>query len=180
MWAWNLSVKCLFVSNDNCDYIRRWFKDNWSLVVVLTSIWTVDLSSQAVKVNCKSVNFFWKMSRILRVRNFLEKVSSELTRMSFNIQRTECEIFIISFPDLSCSHNRCPYYFTESIRSNVGFYGRNCRNLFSIIIGLCRGTRDIHQEFLAGEDCDISTRGLYTIKTNSKAPFSKGHIIVPI
>lgn len=59
----------------------------------------------------------------------------------------------------------------------MGFYARKCPNLFSIIIGLCRETRDIPKEYKAGEDCDTSTRGVFTVKTNSKAPFAKGHII---
>jgi hypothetical protein len=86
-------------------------------------------------------------------------------------------IFCYSFTGISCSHNRCPYYFTESIRSKTGFYGRKCNDLFSIIFKQCQRETDVNEEYLFGEDCEVTTFGVFTVKTNSKAPFAKGHII---
>lgn len=88
------------------------------------------------------------------------------------------KFFLFNFTGISCSHNRCPYYFTESIRSKTGFYGRKCRNLFSIVFGLCQRENNIGEEFLVGEDCDVTARGVFTVKTNSVSPFArgKGHI----
>lgn len=72
----------------------------------------------------------------------------------------------------SCSHVRCPNYFMESIRSNLGFHGWQCQSYFHYVLGLCPFTND--ELKLAGEDCDSDSRGLFLVKTNSIFPYAKG------
>lgn len=61
----------------------------------------------------------------------------------------------------------------ESIRSHVGFYGRKCKTYLHYIFGLCQNESP---NTLAGEHCDVSTRGTYFISTNSKYPYARGHM----
>ena len=61
----------------------------------------------------------------------------------------------------------------ESIRSTVGFYGWKCQSYFHYVLGLCPFIAN--DMFLAGENCDITTRGMFLVKTNSKFPFAMGH-----
>lgn len=73
---------------------------------------------------------------------------------------------------LSCSHHRCPNYFMESIQSSVGFYGWKCQSYFYYVLGFCPfNDKDL---MLAGEDCKLSSRGLFLVDTNSESPFAKG------
>lgn len=75
---------------------------------------------------------------------------------------------------LSCSHHRCPNYFMESIQSSVGFYGWKCQSYFYYVLGLCPFNNDDKDLILTGEDCKLSSRGLFLVTTNSESPFAKG------
>jgi Lipase len=73
---------------------------------------------------------------------------------------------------LSCSHHRCPNYFMESIQSTKGFYGWKCQSYFHYVLGLC--PYNANDMLLAGENCAVTTRGMYLVKTNSEFPFAMG------
>lgn len=60
----------------------------------------------------------------------------------------------------------------ESIRSTQGFYGWKCQSYFYYVLGLCPFTSN--DMLLAGENCDVTTRGMYLVKTNSEFPFARG------
>lgn len=73
---------------------------------------------------------------------------------------------------LACSHHRCPNYFMESIQSAAGFFGWKCQSYFYYVLGFCPfNDKDLIQ---AGEDCKLSSRGLFLVTTNSESPFAKG------
>lgn len=59
----------------------------------------------------------------------------------------------------------------ESIRTNVGFYGRKCKSYLHYIFGFCQKEPS---NTLAGEHCEMSTRGMYFVQTNSKYPYARG------
>lgn len=53
-----------------------------------------------------------------------------------------------------------PIYFSESISSNIGFYGKPCSNYYAILFGQCNS--DVNNELtplkdgqIMGEHCDI-------------------------
>lgn len=62
----------------------------------------------------------------------------------------------------------------ESIQSTAGFHGWKCQSYFKYVFGLCP-TND-EQMVLAGEDCEVTSRGLYLVKTHSKFPFAMGPV----
>lgn len=56
----------------------------------------------------------------------------------------------------ACSHHRAADYFTESIRSDLGFWGWPCNSYISYMLGLCPRTNELH---LAGEDTRETSKG---------------------
>lgn len=72
---------------------------------------------------------------------------------------------------IACSHHRAPDYFTESIKSERGFWGWSCSSYINYLLGFCPRSDDLHQ---AGEDCRPNTKGMFMITTNGVAPFASG------
>jgi len=77
--------------------------------------------------------------------------------------------------DNSCSHDRAPYYFIESINSNVGFTGTRCTSQAGVkptgcdfILG------SINQ--MGGEPLRLGS-GVYFSTTNSASPFARGDLL---
>ncbi|XP_074095688.1 pancreatic lipase-related protein 2-like [Cotesia typhae] len=68
--------------------------------------------------------------------------------------------------DIVCSHLRAPIYFTESIISNVGFWGFPINPLRLVQIR--------SPWILAGEYVDKNALGSYYVATNSHYPYTKG------
>jgi pancreatic lipase-related protein 2 len=60
----------------------------------------------------------------------------------------------------------------ESIRSTKGFYGWKCQSYFHYILGLC--SFKANDMLLAGANCEVTSRGMYLVKTNSDSPFAIG------
>lgn len=82
----------------------------------------------------------------------------------------KCNNFIAVDP-IACSHHRAPDYFSESIKSDRGFWGWSCTSYINYLLGFCPRSDDLHQ---AGEDCRPNTKGMYLITTNGAAPFASG------
>lgn len=53
------------------------------------------------------------------------------------------------FHVFQCSHHRAPEYFSESIRSTVGFWGWRCQSYLYYLLGICKPAID--QQAAAGE-----------------------------
>ncbi|XP_063241638.1 pancreatic triacylglycerol lipase-like [Bacillus rossius redtenbacheri] len=70
----------------------------------------------------------------------------------------------------TCSHNRAPQYFAESIDSEAGFWGRPCSGWFYCMIGWT----NMGAAVLMGENVPLSTRGQYYVPTTTGPHFAKG------
>lgn len=80
--------------------------------------------------------------------------------------------FFYSFADpFACSHHRSADYFTESIKSERGFWGWPCGSYYLYLLGRCPRSNELH---LAGEDCRTTTNGMFLITTNQESPFASG------
>ncbi|XP_044732361.1 lipase member H-A-like [Chrysoperla carnea] len=78
-----------------------------------------------------------------------------------------------------CSHFMAPVYFSESISSNVGFYGKSCPSYYTILFGQCNydGNNEltpIKNSRIMGEHCDTRSRGIYYVKTAYQSPYALG------
>lgn len=70
----------------------------------------------------------------------------------------------------ACSHSRSYEFFAESILSDVGFYGMNCKNYSSYEQGTCAG--DV--VLMGGAKIDLPNTGTYYLDTASDYPYAKG------
>ncbi|XP_066601666.1 uncharacterized protein [Prorops nasuta] len=70
-----------------------------------------------------------------------------------------------------CDHHRSAEYFSESINSEVGFWGWPCSGFVAYLLGLCPPT---FPEVLAGDKVDKNSRGFHLVKTNAQSPYAKG------
>ncbi|XP_063220701.1 lipase member H-B-like [Bacillus rossius redtenbacheri] len=70
----------------------------------------------------------------------------------------------------SCSHNRCPALFAESITTKKGFVGVKCSNWLLYQTGMC----SMNDKELMGDKTSTSARGTYYLKTASSSPFAEG------
>lgn len=75
------------------------------------------------------------------------------------------------FASIECSHERAPWYFSESINSAVGFWGWHCDNLFQEVFNKCRMIPPFYE---MGEHVNHTARGLMYVQTNAKEPFAQG------
>lgn len=100
--------------------------------------------------------------------NMYELISTMLATARINSKHS---FHFIMFLAIACSHQRCADYFMESIRTHVGFYGRECKSYLHYIFGMCQ--KELSNT-LAGAHCETSTRGLYFVRTNSKYPYARG------
>ncbi|XP_076245944.1 uncharacterized protein LOC143186258 [Calliopsis andreniformis] len=74
-----------------------------------------------------------------------------------------------------CDHHRAVMYFAESINSDVGFWGWQCRGFFYYVLGMCPQRPPA---VLAGDKVDRSKRGFYLVKTNSHSPYAMGNFSI--
>lgn len=74
----------------------------------------------------------------------------------------------------SCSHSRAWQYFAESINSDVGFWGRKCRD--SLDFATCKRTEGARRKFGARPVNESSLAGIYYFETSSKEPFARGYV----
>lgn len=79
-------------------------------------------------------------------------------------------VFFFADP-FACSHHRSADYFTESIKSERGFWGWPCGSYYLYLLGRCPRSNELH---LAGEDCRTTTNGMFLITTNQETPFATG------
>ncbi|KAL0123781.1 hypothetical protein PUN28_005949 [Cardiocondyla obscurior] len=70
----------------------------------------------------------------------------------------------------ACSHARSYRYFAESINSQVGFHGKNCKSYRRFKLGLCKNS---HSSIMGGHKPLFSANGVYYLITKSSAPFAK-------
>lgn len=70
----------------------------------------------------------------------------------------------------SCSHSRAHELFAESIISH-GFVAQSCATLAQARNQACFGERST---ILGGEPGNISTRGIFHLRTNRNSPFARG------
>lgn len=73
---------------------------------------------------------------------------------------------------IKCSHQRAPQYFLESINSALGFWGWHCQSYFHFLLGLCPYNNN--KLMVAGEHCDVKTKGMFLVQTNAESPFAVG------
>ncbi|KAH8358360.1 hypothetical protein KR200_009209, partial [Drosophila serrata] len=71
----------------------------------------------------------------------------------------------------SCSHDRAPQFYAESINSTTGFWGRQCSSWLAYLVGLCPTTGN--QE-LMGYHVSVEAKGSYFLETASSRPFALG------
>jgi hypothetical protein len=69
----------------------------------------------------------------------------------------------------SCSHSRAHALFAESIISNR-FVAQRCATLTQALNQACFGETAI----MGGEPGNISTRGIFHLRTNRNSPFARG------
>lgn len=79
-------------------------------------------------------------------------------------------MFLFADP-FACSHHRSADYFTESIKSERGFWGWPCGSYYLYLLGRCPRSNELH---LAGEDCRTTTIGMFLVTTNHESPFAYG------
>jgi len=70
----------------------------------------------------------------------------------------------------SCAHSRAPAMFTESVFSDLGFYGRECDSYENFEAGAC----DSNPTAVMGQHTPSSTAGSFFLKSNSESPFAQG------
>jgi Lipase len=109
-------------------------------------------------------------NNILKISNNCLPIPLYHYHSTYHIKTCSFLYYIFSSA-IACSHHRCADYYTESIRTQVGFYGRKCRSYLYYIFGLCSGEA---ATTLAGAHCGKDTRGMYFVKTNSKYPYARG------
>lgn len=80
------------------------------------------------------------------------------------------DAFIITDP-FSCSHQRAPHYYLESIRSPRGFWGWACSSYIAYMLAMCPPTNYLVE---AGENIKPETNGMFLIDTNGNAPYALG------
>ncbi|KAM8716959.1 hypothetical protein ACLKA7_003775 [Drosophila subpalustris] len=73
----------------------------------------------------------------------------------------------------SCNHERAARFYAESIKSTVGFWGRQCSSWLIHLFGLC-STRA--PQALMGYHVTVDTRGAYFLKTSSEPPYALGNL----
>ncbi|KAH8376988.1 hypothetical protein KR093_002551 [Drosophila rubida] len=71
----------------------------------------------------------------------------------------------------SCNHERAPRFYAESIKSKLGFWGRQCSSWLIYLFGLC-STRA--PQALMGYHVSSELLGVYFLKTHSKSPYALG------
>ncbi|XP_017026113.1 pancreatic triacylglycerol lipase [Drosophila kikkawai] len=71
----------------------------------------------------------------------------------------------------SCSHDRAPQFYAESINSTTGFWGRQCTSWLAYIVNLCPTTG---KQELMGYHVSQETKGSYFLETGKSAPFALG------
>ncbi|XP_069682919.1 pancreatic lipase-related protein 3-like isoform X2 [Periplaneta americana] len=76
------------------------------------------------------------------------------------------------FTDFSCSHNRAPMYFAESITTQTGFWGYQCSDIKYAVAfpSMC----DSDYNAIMGEYANSSARAIYRVDTNAESPFAIG------
>ncbi|KAK6636253.1 hypothetical protein RUM43_009912 [Polyplax serrata] len=74
----------------------------------------------------------------------------------------------------TCSHDRAPQCFAESINSEKGFWGIPCKNYLSFKMGLCN--TDDSKLVLMGDGVDQTKTGVYYLQTNSVSPYALGKV----
>ncbi|XP_034475485.1 lipase member H-A-like isoform X2 [Drosophila innubila] len=72
----------------------------------------------------------------------------------------------------SCSHNRAPEFYAESINSNLGFWGIRCDNWLPHVFGRCTARQS---QALMGYHVSPIMSGTYFLETASKPPYALGH-----
>ncbi|KAI5745707.1 hypothetical protein M8J76_013563 [Diaphorina citri] len=72
----------------------------------------------------------------------------------------------------TCSHTRSYMFFTESIRTKIGFYARQCNSWSDYKKGHCKGS--VEDMILMGEHVNTSARGKYYLMTASSKPYALG------
>lgn len=73
----------------------------------------------------------------------------------------------------SCSHQRAPHYYLESIRSPRGFWGWSCSSYIAYLLAMCPPTTSNHL-VEAGENIKTGTNGMFLIDTNGNSPYALG------
>ncbi|KAH8249026.1 hypothetical protein KR032_005312, partial [Drosophila birchii] len=71
----------------------------------------------------------------------------------------------------SCSHDRAPQFYAESIASTTGFWGRQCGSWLAYLVNLCSTTA---KQELMGYHVSLESKGSYFLKTASSSPFALG------
>ncbi|XP_060657244.1 pancreatic triacylglycerol lipase-like isoform X1 [Drosophila nasuta] len=72
----------------------------------------------------------------------------------------------------SCSHNRAPEYYAESIASENGFWGIKCNNWHPHAFGRCTLQQT---QALMGYPASPNNSGTYFLETYANPPFAAGH-----
>lgn len=98
-----------------------------------------------------------------------QKAFTQYECLSPNIITIFCHLSFID--PFACSHHRAADYYTESIKSERGFWGWPCNSYINYLLGLCPRSNELH---LAGEDCRETTKGMFLITTNNESPFASG------
>ncbi|KAJ9580489.1 hypothetical protein L9F63_024332 [Diploptera punctata] len=74
-----------------------------------------------------------------------------------------------------CSHLLVTIYFSESIDTELGFWGSPCSSIWYLLVGWCS---DINipedQKLLMGELCSQDGRGIFYLRTSDTAPYALG------
>lgn len=56
----------------------------------------------------------------------------------------------------------------------MGFWGWSCHSYIYYLLGMCTAKNSF--QTIAGEDCKVSSRGIFMIPTNSNSPYASGRI----
>ncbi|KAH8282651.1 hypothetical protein KR054_008976, partial [Drosophila jambulina] len=71
----------------------------------------------------------------------------------------------------SCSHDRAPQFYAESIKSTKGFWGRQCAGWLAHLVNLCPTSGE---QQLMGYKVSLEAKGSYFLQTASSSPFALG------
>ncbi|KAH9627652.1 hypothetical protein HF086_009802 [Spodoptera exigua] len=71
---------------------------------------------------------------------------------------------------IPCNHDRCFYYFAESIR-NGGFTGVKCESYEHALVGDCHLEETLQ---MGGIEPKTGKSGVFYLETNAASPFSRG------